>query len=157
VWRQTAPEVFRRKLMLQLIAQLEHWFNRADHIHEYTAHRPSVFQKPNLILSKGPKQVHTFILFTPYNGNIGSCVQKIRTLYNVHKRNHSWTQWPRGLRRRCPAERLLGSWVRIPPAAWMFVSCECLCCQVEVSATGWSLVQRSPTDCGACLSVTKWK
>jgi hypothetical protein len=23
-----------------------------------------------------------------------------------------------------------------------------LCCQVEVSATGWSLVQRSPTDCG---------
>ena len=24
-----------------------------------------------------------------------------------------------------------------------------LCCQVEVSATSWSLVQRSPTDCGA--------
>jgi hypothetical protein len=23
-----------------------------------------------------------------------------------------------------------------------------LCCQVEVSATGWSLVQRSPTECG---------
>ena len=22
------------------------------------------------------------------------------------------------------------------------------CCQVEVSATGWSVVQRSPTDCG---------
>jgi hypothetical protein len=22
-----------------------------------------------------------------------------------------------------------------------------VCCQVEVSATGWSLVQRSPTDC----------
>jgi hypothetical protein len=28
----------------------------------------------------------------------------------------------------------------------MSVSCEC--CQVEVSATGWSLVQRSPTKCG---------
>jgi hypothetical protein len=26
-------------------------------------------------------------------------------------------------------------------------------CQVEVSATGWSLVQRSPTDCGASLCV----
>jgi len=25
------------------------------------------------------------------------------------------------------------------------------CCQVEVSATGWSLVQRSPTDCDASL------
>jgi hypothetical protein len=23
-----------------------------------------------------------------------------------------------------------------------------VCCQVEVSVTGWSLVQRSPTDCG---------
>jgi hypothetical protein len=25
---------------------------------------------------------------------------------------------------------------------------QCLCCQVEVSAMGRSLVQRSPTDCG---------
>jgi hypothetical protein len=23
-----------------------------------------------------------------------------------------------------------------------------VCCQVEVSATGWSIVQRSPTECG---------
>jgi hypothetical protein len=44
------------------------------------------------------------------------------------------------------AARLLGLWVRIPPRAWMSVCCEC--CQVEVSATGWSLVQRSHTDCG---------
>jgi len=28
-----------------------------------------------------------------------------------------------------------------------------LSCQVEVSATSWSLVQRSPTDCGASLCV----
>ena len=28
-----------------------------------------------------------------------------------------------------------------------------VCCQVEVSATNWSLFQRSPTDCGASLSV----
>jgi hypothetical protein len=26
-----------------------------------------------------------------------------------------------------------------------------MCCQVEVSATSWSLVQRSPTDCGVSL------
>jgi hypothetical protein len=32
---------------------------------------------------------------------------------------------------------------------------QCLCCQVEVPATGRSLVQRSPTDCGVCLSVIK--
>jgi hypothetical protein len=65
------------------------------------------------------------------------------------------SQRPRLLRRRSAAECLLGSWVRIPPGAWMFVCCECLCCQVEVSATGRSLVQRSPTDCGVCLSVIK--
>ena len=35
------------------------------------------------------------------------------------------SQWPRGLRRRCAAARLLRSGVRIPPGAWMFVCCEC--------------------------------
>jgi len=28
-----------------------------------------------------------------------------------------------------------------------------VCCQVEVSAMSWSLVQRSPTDCAASLCV----
>jgi len=28
-------------------------------------------------------------------------------------------------------------------------------CQIEVSATDWSLVQRSSTDCGASLCVIK--
>jgi hypothetical protein len=28
-----------------------------------------------------------------------------------------------------------------------------VCCQVEVSAFGWSLVQRNPTECGVCVSV----
>ena len=35
------------------------------------------------------------------------------------------SQWPRGLRSRSVAARLLRSWVRIPPGAWMFVCCEC--------------------------------
>ena len=35
------------------------------------------------------------------------------------------SQQPRGLRRRSAAARLLRSWVRIPPGAWMFVCCEC--------------------------------
>jgi hypothetical protein len=68
------------------------------------------------------------------------------------------SQWPRGLRRRSAAERLLGSWVLNPPGAWMFVSCTVfVCCQVEVSVTGRSLIQRSPTDFDVCLSVIKWK
>jgi hypothetical protein len=48
---------------------------------------------------------------------------------------------------------LLWSWVWIPLEAWMFVCC--VCCHVEVSATSWSLVQRSPTICGALLCVIK--
>ena len=35
------------------------------------------------------------------------------------------SQWPRGLRRRSAASRLLRLWVRIPPGTWMFVCCEC--------------------------------
>jgi len=35
------------------------------------------------------------------------------------------SQWPRSLRRRSAAARLLRSWVRNPPGAWMFVCCEC--------------------------------
>ena len=35
------------------------------------------------------------------------------------------SQWPRCLGRRSTAARLLRSWVRIPPGAWMSVCCEC--------------------------------
>jgi hypothetical protein len=35
------------------------------------------------------------------------------------------SQWPRGLRRRSSAARLLRLWVWIPPGSWMFASCEC--------------------------------
>jgi hypothetical protein len=38
----------------------------------------------------------------------------------------------------------------------MFICCVCVvCCQVEVLATSRSLVQKSPTDCGASLCVIK--
>ena len=35
------------------------------------------------------------------------------------------SQWPCCLRRRSAAARLLRSWVRIPPEAWMFFCCKC--------------------------------
>jgi hypothetical protein len=38
---------------------------------------------------------------------------------------YSRSQWPCGLRRGSTAARLLVLWVRIPPGAWMSVSCEC--------------------------------
>ena len=66
------------------------------------------------------------------------------------------SQWPRSLRRRSAAARLLRSWVRIPPGAWISVCCECcVCCQVEVSATIWSLVQRSSNDFGVSLCMRR--
>ena len=45
-----------------------------------------------------------------------------------------WYHWPRVLRPRSTAVRLLRLWVRIPPAAWMSVM-RVVCCQAEVSAT----------------------
>jgi len=62
------------------------------------------------------------------------------------------SRWPRGLRRRSTAARLLRLWVRIPPGACLPVV-SVVCCQVEVSATHWSLVQRSATYCDASLCV----
>ena len=61
------------------------------------------------------------------------------------------SHWTRDLRRRSAAARLLRLWVRIPPGGMDVVSV--VCCQVEVSATSWSLVQMSPADCGALLCV----
>ena len=40
----------------------------------------------------------------------------------------------------------MGLWVRISPGAGMSVV-SLVCCQVEVSASGRSLVQRSPSEC----------
>ena len=60
------------------------------------------------------------------------------------------SQWPRAvLRRGFAAARLLGLRVRMPPDAWLFVSCVyVLSYQVEVSASGWSLVARRPSERG---------
>jgi hypothetical protein len=59
------------------------------------------------------------------------------------------SQWLRGLRRRSAAARLLRSWVGIPLRHGCLSVVSVVCCQVEVSATSWSLVQRSPTDCSS--------
>ena len=56
------------------------------------------------------------------------------------------SRWPRGIRRRSAAARLLGLRVRIPPGAWMSVSCECCALSGRFSATGQSIVQRSPNE-----------
>ena len=62
----------------------------------------------------------------------------LRSIISYTSRFHHWpyfteisimrdcrSQWPRGLRRRSAAARLLRLWVRIPPGTWIFVCCEC--------------------------------
>jgi hypothetical protein len=62
-------------------------------------------------------------------------------------------RWPRGLRRRSAAARSLGMRVRIPPEARMPSVVSVVCCQVEVSVTVWSLIQRNTTECDLGTSV----
>jgi len=59
----------------------------------------------------------------------GKKITVIKGKYNEKKRRcnkaNSQSQRPRGLRRGSAAARLLKLWVRIPPGAWLCVSCEC--------------------------------
>jgi hypothetical protein len=52
--------------------------------------------------------------YVPYTGVIASSL--LKTI--------NWSQWPLGLRHHSAAARLLRSWARIPPWAWMSVCCE---------------------------------
>ena len=46
-------------------------------------------------------------------------------MFYFTKKSNRQSQWPRGIRRRSAAARLLRLWVRTPPGAWLFVCCEC--------------------------------
>jgi hypothetical protein len=59
---------------------------------------------------------------------------------NVSNIINTRCQWPHGLRRRSAAARLLRSWVRIRPGAWMFVCCEC--CMLSVRGLCDELITR---------------
>ena len=60
---------------------------------------------------------------------------------------------PVAARSKAAAAGLLRFWVRIPCGAWISVCCKCWCCQVEVSTTSWSHVQRGvlPTVARRCV------
>ena len=59
-------------------------------------------------------------------------------------------------RRGSAAARLLGWRFRVLPGHGCLSVVCVVCCQVEVSASGWSLIQRSPTKCGVseCVRMT---
>ena len=75
-------------------------------------------------------------------------VQKYMKVYYKHSVPATRpSQWPLCLRRGSATARLLGLRVRIPPMRGCLSLIGAVCCQVAVSASGWSLVQRSPTEC----------
>ena len=59
------------------------------------------------------------ILLVPFLKMIG-----VLYFWSVNGGDYCQSQWPRGLRRRSAAARLLKLWVRISRGAWMFVCCE---------------------------------
>ena len=72
----------------------------------------------------------TNIFVYPYFWNVSHKLhaKTFSNLYHFNKRLWYFnrrSQCPRGLRRTSATARLLRSWVRIPPGAWMFVCCEC--------------------------------
>jgi len=63
-------------------------------------------------------------------------------------RAHGRFRWPCGLRRRSMAARSLGSRLQNPVESMKVrLMCMLRAVYVEVPATGWSLTQRSPSDC----------
>jgi hypothetical protein len=65
------------------------------------------------------------------------------------------SQWPRGLRHSLRPFACWDCGFESHRGHGCFSVVTVVCCQVEVSATDWSLVQRSPTNCGASLYVIK--
>jgi hypothetical protein len=64
--------------------------------------------------------IHTYIHTHTYSGRYTFTHTNI-----AYYKTTCRSQWPRCLRRRSSATRLLRLWVRIPPLAWMFVCYEC--------------------------------
>jgi hypothetical protein len=67
--------------------------------------------------------------FCEWNVQISSLTSEAVVLnvcvFNLVIPYKSRSQWPRVLRRRSSAARLLRLWIRIQPGAWMFFCCEC--------------------------------
>jgi hypothetical protein len=68
----------------------------------------------------------------------------------------SRSQWARNLRRGFVTACLLRLRVRIPPRDGYLSLVDVVTRQIVVSASGWSLVQRSPTESGMSNSVWSW-
>ena len=94
---------------------------------------------------------HPFLMFLDHTQRRSTVARTPLDEWSARRRDFYLTTHdthnPRSQQASGPAARLLRSWVRIPPGHGYLSVVSVVCCQVEVSATSWSLVQRSPTDC----------
>jgi hypothetical protein len=60
------------------------------------------------------------------------------------------SRWPRGLRHGSVVAHLLGLQVWIMPGTCILSLVSVVRCQIKLSATGWSLIQKHATECGVC-------
>ena len=72
--------------------------------------------------------------------------------FNYHSGPICWSRWPSRIRRGSAAACFLALWVRIPLGHGCPSVMSVVCCQVEVSASGWSPLLKSPTEC-VCMCV----
>ena len=113
------------------------------HTHTYTPYTPYMFRpfmwpssgkgdtkdrfidKVQKFLNQWTYIKHYILEIMLLESNMFICTLNLNMYFKLLLFLKCWAQWPRGLRRRPTAARLLRSWVRIPPGAWVFVCCEC--------------------------------
>jgi len=79
---------------------------------------------PNVAIFRKKKVLNIKFLFLYYLQYMSETFLILRRIH-LHITINGRSQWPRGLRRRSTASRLLRFWVRIPPVSWMSVCCDC--------------------------------
>jgi hypothetical protein len=94
---------------------------------------------------------HFTLSFLPNNKNLLLRLNNLLFMFTNNSNVELWncrSQWPRGLRRGSAAACLLVLRVRIPPRAWMSVSCEC--CVLSGRGLSVGLVTRPEQSYRVC-------
>ena len=99
------------------------WFRNDICLHFHMTANSYVYDSPTMwtILTLSKNLLRSSV-YKSYS--IGVSLLRIYSKYCIFCIYQCRSQWPRGLRRRSSAARLLRLWVRIPPEAWMFAYCE---------------------------------
>ena len=95
-------------------------------------------------------QIHLYLFYKP-RGLSGSfkCLFNIRIIYRCRSQRQG------SLRRGSAVVQFLGLRIRIPRGYCCLSLLSVVCCEVDASRAGWSLVQRSPIHCSVPLCVTQ--